>query len=236
MSPQGAGHRRILGVAAVLVAALLCAGFAVVALRGQPTRAADFGTAPTATASPSVPARPTTAQDAPPSRPADARTDSTSSGGSGPADAGPPRELSIPRLDLRAPVDPVGVTDDGQTEVPPDPDRVGWYRFSPAPGSSAGSSVVVGHVDAEGRGLGVLSGLTEVRRGDRVLVRREGGSTVPYEIVARRTVSKADLAESGAFRRDGPPVLTLITCAGPYLPEKGGYQNNLVVTAVEATK
>ncbi|MDT3726864.1 hypothetical protein ROS62_19085 [Streptomyces sp. DSM 41972] len=31
--------------------------------------------------------------------------------------------------------------------------------------------------------------------------------------------------------RSGPPVLTLITCAPPFEPERGGYTANLVVTA-----
>ncbi|MFC8015496.1 class F sortase, partial [Streptomyces cinereoruber] len=232
-SPQRTGHRRILGVAALLVAAFLCGALAFVALRGQPTRAADFGTVPTTKVSSSDPTRAAPAQDSPPSWSTTAPADSVPSG---PADPSPPKELSVPRLGLRAPVDPVGVADDGLTEVPPDPDRVGWYRFSPAPGSPEGSSVVVGHVDAEGRGLGVLNGLNEVRQGDRVVIGRRDGSVVAYRVVARRTVGKEDLAESGAFRRDGRPVLTLITCAGPYLPDNGGYQNNLVVTAVEASE
>ncbi len=218
----------------MFVAALLCGTIIVVALREGPARSADFGVTPAATTPSPDRTRPVPTRVPPPPWSTAAPADPALSGGSGQVDVPPPQELSLPRLGLRAPVGPVGVTDDGQTEVPPDPDRVGWYRFSPAPGSSAGSSVIVGHVDAEGRGLGVLNGLHEVRPGDRVLVRREGGSTVAYEITARRTVDKEDLADSGAFRRDGPPVLTLITCAGPYLPDNGGYQNNLVVTAAEA--
>ena len=34
------------------------------------------------------------------------------------------------------------------------------------------------------------------------------------------------------FARTGPERLRLVTCTGPYLPEAGGYQQNLVVTAV----
>jgi hypothetical protein len=33
------------------------------------------------------------------------------------------------------------------------------------------------------------------------------------------------------FRRDGPPRLTLVTCGGPFLPEVGGYRDNVVVVA-----
>ena len=145
-----------------------------------------------------------------------------------------PSSLSLPRLGVRAVIAAVGVSADGQAEVPEDPQRVGWYRFSPAPGSAEGSSVVVGHVDSDGRGLGVLVALNDVRRGDRVVVVRKDGKRVAYRVASRRTVSKEDLAASGAFRRDGPAVLTLITCTGPYRPDEGGYQNNLVVTAVEA--
>ncbi|WP_200429199.1 class F sortase [Streptomyces sp. NE5-10] len=224
--------RKALGLTATLLGVLLCAVFLVLLVRGKPGRAADFGSTPASTASSPPPMNSTPA-------PSSARPTGVATGAPSPADAGParipaPQELSIPRLGLSAPVDPVGVAEDGQTEVPPDPDRVGWYRFSPAPGSAAGSSVIVGHVDAKGRGLGVLDGLNEVRQGDRVLIGRKDGSTVSYEITARRTVGKKVLAASDAFRREGRPVLTLITCAGPYLPDAGGYQNNLVVTAVEA--
>ncbi|MFD6288316.1 class F sortase [Streptomyces sp. NPDC060205] len=147
-----------------------------------------------------------------------------------------PVSLALPRLGLRAPVDPVGVARDGQVEVPGDPGRVGWYRFSPAPGASEGSAVMVGHVDSDGRGPGVLVALNDVRRGDRVRAERADGSSVEYRVTARRSITKKALVSSEAFRLDGPAVLTLITCTGPYLPDEGGYQNNLVVTAVEAPK
>ncbi|MCL6673362.1 class F sortase [Streptomyces panaciradicis] len=145
-----------------------------------------------------------------------------------------PSSLVLPRLDVRAAVKAVGVAADGQIEIPANPKQVGWYRYSPEPGSPKGSTVIVGHVDSKGRGLGVLVALDDVRAGDRVLVRQKDGGEVQYRVSSRRTIGKRDLAASGAFRRDGPAVLTLITCAGPYLADKGGYQNNLVVTAVEA--
>ena len=34
------------------------------------------------------------------------------------------------------------------------------------------------------------------------------------------------------FARTGPERLWIITCGGEYLPDEGGYQQNLVVTAV----
>ncbi|MET7597257.1 class F sortase [Streptomyces sp. NPDC005481] len=142
-----------------------------------------------------------------------------------------PRKLSIPRLRVEAAVDAVGVTAEGQVEVPANPKRVGWYRFSPAPGEPAGSSVIVGHLDSRERGLGVLAALNEVRRNEIVQVTRSEGRAVTYRVVSRRTVAKDGLNAVGAFRMEGPATLTLITCTGPYDADKGGYRNNLVVTA-----
>jgi hypothetical protein len=34
------------------------------------------------------------------------------------------------------------------------------------------------------------------------------------------------------FARTGPERLRLVTCTGPYVVEAGGYQQNLVITAV----
>lgn len=189
----------------------------------------DFGATPVTGAPTAGPARETV-----PAAAAGGRAPSAPASATGPV--AEPTSLALPRLGVRAPIDPVGVTGDGQVEVPKDPDRVGWYRYSPAPGSPQGSTVVVGHVDAKGRGLGVLDALNDVRPGDEVLVKSADGDATAYRVTARRTVGKRDLPSSEAFRRDGPAVLTLITCTGPYLPDRGGYQNNLVVTAVEAPK
>ncbi|GAB3107685.1 hypothetical protein GCM10027160_04640 [Streptomyces calidiresistens] len=142
-----------------------------------------------------------------------------------------PTGVSLARVGLDAPLDPVGVNDDRTMEIPEDVSRAGWYRFGPAPGAPAGSAVVAGHVDATGGERGAMAALYDVRAGDVVTVRRDGAGPLRYEVVARELIEKRALPAE-LFRRDGPPVLTLITCAGPYDRERGGYLSNLVVTAV----
>ncbi|MFJ7177260.1 class F sortase [Streptomyces massasporeus] len=142
----------------------------------------------------------------------------------------PPRRVLVPRTGLDARVSPVGVTDEGDVTVPDDPSVAGWYRYGPAPGSAEGSAVLVGHVDTDTGALGEFRALYGVRRGDTVEVRRAGDEPVTYRVVSRVTVPKDELPAS-AFRRTGAPVLTLITCAPPFVPERGGYLSNLVVTA-----
>jgi len=231
MSTPWSRRLLVMGLAVALIGVVVSALLLVDARReGAKAAAEDFGAAPgtRSASSARTPKEPLTL----PQPPSAGR--SAGDAAPAPATAGEPAWLSLPRLDVRAVVEPVGVAADGQVEIPDDPKEVGWYRYSPQPGSAQGSTVIVGHVDSKGRGLGVLVALNDVREGDRVLVRHKDGGVVTYRVSSRRTIGKRDLAASGVFRRDGPAVLTLITCAGLYLANQGGYQNNLVVTAVEA--
>jgi hypothetical protein len=128
-------------------------------------------------------------------------------------------------------VRPVGVTPDGQMALPPRPEVLGWYRFGPAPGAGTGSVVLAGHLDSRRYGLGPLVGLREVEAGDEVRVTRSDGTATSYTVVDVRRYDRQALPEE-LFARKGPERLRIITCGGDYLPDEGGYQQNLVVTAV----
>lgn len=115
--------------------------------------------------------------------------------------------------------------------VPEDPGRVGWWDGSSYVGDEYGSTVIAGHVDSLDRGLGFFFRLWNARVGDRVLVSAEDGRQA-YAITALRQVPRTDLVDDEeVFAIDGPPRLVLITCAGEYRPERGGYSRNLVVIA-----
>jgi hypothetical protein len=143
-----------------------------------------------------------------------------------------PIELAVGEADLRIPVVPTGVAADGQMQLPPDPARIGWYRFGPAPASGRGSVVLGGHLDSRQYGVGPLVRLGRTRPGDAVELRLSDGSILRYRTEVVRNVDKQKLALDAVFDRSGPRRLRLITCGGDYLPDRGGYQENLVVTAV----
>ncbi|MGZ5422229.1 MAG: class F sortase [Aeromicrobium sp.] len=128
-------------------------------------------------------------------------------------------------------VRPVGVAPDGQMALPADPEVLGWYRFGPAPGDGTGSVVLAGHLDSKRYGLGPLVGLREVDAGDLVGITRSDGTRRSYTVVDVRRYDQQALPEE-LFARTGPERLRIITCGGDYLPDEGGYQQNLVVTAV----
>jgi LPXTG-site transpeptidase (sortase) family protein len=143
-----------------------------------------------------------------------------------------PVSVSIPALDVTARIVPTGVMPDGAAEIPEDVDLVGWYRFGPGPTSAEGSTVLIGHRDGRGQGRGVLYDLARVDPGDRVQVTVAGGERVVYRIVSREVFDKEVVPLEELFSRTGPARLTLITCGGDYVAGEGGYQSNVVVTAV----
>jgi LPXTG-site transpeptidase (sortase) family protein len=148
-----------------------------------------------------------------------------------PRPVAPPTRVTIPSVGVDAPVVPVGVTADGEMRLPRDVHRVGWYRFGPRPGEGSGSVVLAAHVDSRTDGLGVFAALRRAAPGDRVTVVTADGRAT-YRVVSRELLAKSRLPLAELFRRDGREVLTLVTCGGQYLRDAGGYQDNLVVTAV----
>ncbi len=142
----------------------------------------------------------------------------------------PPTRVAVPARGVDAPLDPVGTAPDGQMAIPDDVDRAGWYRFGPVPGAP-GSAVVAGHVDDAEQGLGAMAALREAEPGDEVLVTDAAGAVTRWQVVSRELLDKQALPVDALFRRDGPPRLTLVTCGGPFLPEVGGYRDNVVVVA-----
>jgi hypothetical protein len=149
--------------------------------------------------------------------------------------AAPPLEVAIPSVELRARVRPVGVTRDGQMELPADPAVLGWYRFGPAPGAPTGGSVVLaGHLDSREYGLGPLVLLREVDLGSAITVATRGGERLDYTVVRVQRFDRQQLPPE-LFGRTGRELLRVITCGGAYDPETG-YEQNLVVTAAPAAR
>lgn len=141
-----------------------------------------------------------------------------------------PTGLTIPRIELRLPVRARGVDRSGAMALPRTPWAVSWYRFGPAPRSAAGATVLAGHVDTAEHGVGPLARLGELRAGDRLRV-TTGRRVVQYAVTSVTRIGKSVLNLPAIFSRTGPPRLHLVTCGGEYLPERGGYQDNVVVAA-----
>lgn len=126
-------------------------------------------------------------------------------------------------------IDGVGVEANGELTVP-GPLRVGWYEFGPRPGDD-GSSVLAAHI-ASGGVDGVFRHLADAAVGDEFELTFDDGSIDRYRLIELVQYDKDDLPIDRVFAREGPSVVTLITCGGAFQPSVGSYEDNVVAYAV----
>lgn len=214
---------------AVLLASLIALVAAAIMLQGgvaqlRPSASADLAVAP--------PVSPTSSASAATTKP---KSPHWSAGGAASIQAEdeqpPPRRMLVPRLELDMAIVATGVTADGQMALPNRPSELGWYRYGPRPGDPTGSAVLAGHVDSREDGIGPLSDLRLLREGDRISIQR-GGGLLAYEVRQVVLISKRVVPLPELFERSGAATLRIVTCGGPYVQSRGGYLDNLVVTAV----
>lgn len=106
------------------------------------------------------------------------------------------------------------------------PNFVAGHAEGTAGAGQAGNAVVVGHVISLTHGK-VFEHLDRVGPGDRVEV-WDGEHQFAYRVVGTQAVARTDVSVLDADARAG---LTLITCAGAWLPTVWDYSERLVVRA-----
>jgi sortase (surface protein transpeptidase) len=140
-----------------------------------------------------------------------------------------PTRLRIDALGIDAPVVALGVAASGEMEVPTDAQTVAWYEHGPSPGQQ-GSAVLAAHVDYNGA-RGVFFDLAALEAGATVTVEFADARPRTFTVTEGNSVAKVALPLDQLFRRDGRPVLTLITCGGDFDPVTRSYRSNVVIRA-----
>jgi|SRR6266700_2239797 len=148
------------------------------------------------------------------------------------APAPPPVRLLVPAIGVNAQVEPVGQDATGQMATPARAEDVAWFQPGVTPGD-VGNAVIAGHLDWTS-GPAVFWQLAKLRRGDSLAVVRENRSQARFLVDSTSTMS-FDASTDSLFTRDGPPSLTLITCAGAWDRQRGTYLQRLVVHATLAS-
>ncbi|WP_407071095.1 class F sortase [Streptomyces cellulosae] len=133
-------------------------------------------------------------------------------------------------MGIDAPVTALRLDRQRRMSAPPegDPNLVGWYEGGPWPGEQ-GTAVAVGHLDTD-TGPAVFAGLTEMKPGRHIEVRRADGRIAVYTVDAVRTYEKKHFPDREVYGARGRPELRLITCGGRY-DRRTGYSGNVVVFA-----
>lgn len=134
-----------------------------------------------------------------------------------------PIEVNIPSIKLRSTVIPVGVTPDGDMDVPSgNTQDVGWYKYGTIPGN-IGNAVFDAHVFA------AFADLENVKIGDDIYVHMQGGNDLHFIVTDVSTYALADVPVESLFGATDGIHLNLITCAGKLTPDRSTYDHRLIV-------
>ena len=140
--------------------------------------------------------------------------------------------ITIPSIEVDAPIIELGLTPRGTLEVPTDFSEAGWWSGGTFPGKK-GPAVIVGHVDSRA-GPAVFYRLEELREGDEVLVWRRGKGTVTFLVEDSIQVAKARFPTDRVYGEVPFAGLRLVTCGGHFDRSTGHYVDNLIVFARRA--
>ena len=142
-----------------------------------------------------------------------------------------PVHLSIPKINVDASIEEVGLTQEGAMDVPIGRTNAGWFSSGTKPGE-IGSAVVDGHYGVWKNGTsGVFNNLHKLRTGDKISIRNRKGNTIVFIVRELRIYKKYDNASSVFVSTDGKAHLNLITCQGIWNKLQNTYPERLVVFA-----
>ena len=136
--------------------------------------------------------------------------------------------LSIPKINLDAAIEYLGLASSGIMAVPEGPTDVAWFDLGPRPGE-AGSAVIAGHEGWRDGIVAAFDDLHELQKGDKVYVEDETGMTTVFVVRGVQTYDQNGDASSVFSSSDGKAHLNLITCEGTWNAAQKSYSNRLVV-------
>ena len=139
-----------------------------------------------------------------------------------------PVQISIPVLGIDAPVENLGLLQNGAMAVPQAVSDAGWLGSGTAPGS-VGNAVIAGHLDDATGQPAAFWRLGRLRSGDTVIVTTAGGAQLRFVVVRIARYDRQAVPLVAVFGPSKQPNLNLLTCAGPYLHDHRTYRDRLVV-------
>ena len=145
-----------------------------------------------------------------------------------------PREIRLSSGE-ELPVRSVSTRPDGLLDVPDDVRTAGWWRGGSRLGDPFGATLIAAHIDSQTQGLGPYVELLRAERDDEIRV-RSAHLVQHFRVTSLRLVPRSSLAGvTDIFSASGGRRLVMVTCAGPFDPDRGGYQNLAIVTARPTT-
>jgi LPXTG-site transpeptidase (sortase) family protein len=140
-----------------------------------------------------------------------------------------PVRLKIPKINIDAAIESVGLTPQGAVGVPKGSVNTAWYNLGPRPGEN-GSAVITGHYGIWKNGTPtVFNNLSRLRPGDKIYVRDRKGITFTFIVREIRKYDPNANASDVFVSSDGKAHLNLITCSGFWSKVSKNYSKRLVI-------
>lgn len=141
-----------------------------------------------------------------------------------------PSQLSIPKLNITAKIQRLGIDKNGNMAAPNNFTDVSWYKYGTVPGL-IGSAVIAGHEDNALSLDGVFKHLDQLKVGDDVYVVSASGQKLHFRVTDKKiypyNLSGPELEK--IFTAADKSRLNLITCAGVWLKSAKTNDKRLVV-------
>lgn len=138
-----------------------------------------------------------------------------------------PHTLIIPSLNVTSPIHPVGLTKNGDMDIPDSLQDTGWYNQSANPGNP-GRAVLAAHTGypnkpSEFRRLGTIKPNATLQ------VKDQAGKTATFSVIETK-IYPANAAPTHIIFGESPTArLNLITCTGKWNAATNSYSDRLVI-------
>lgn len=139
-----------------------------------------------------------------------------------------PATVIIPKLNIQAPVELVGVTDTNNMDVPKNAANLAWYMYGPKP-SEPGNAVIAGHYDTPTGRPAVFYNLTKLEKGDEIEVISENAVRSVFVVTETASIPYDQFPNDLVFKSKPGINLNLITCGGIWDAKKKNYSERIVV-------
>ncbi len=133
----------------------------------------------------------------------------------GQVSSGTPTRIRIPRINVDAVIEYVGLTPEGAMDVPKGPAEIGWFGLGQRPGEK-GSAVMAGHSGWKNNIQAAFDNLYKLKKGDKIYVEYQTGATFAFVVQQFRTYGPNENPPEVFSSSDGKAHLNLITCTGAW--------------------
>jgi sortase A len=143
--------------------------------------------------------------------------------------AGWPKQVMIPSIGVRAPLESVRLTGKHDEEAPFKWDDAAWYSRGTRPGAP-GRAFIFGHLDSTCCPA-VFWSIRDLIPGSVIQISYRDGRALTFHVVWQHTYLNNDIPMNWIFGRAKQRGLVLYTCAGIFHTDGTGYDHKLIVYA-----